>query len=50
MKATNANGIDTVKLSDNEGKHTGPTQQVNRYIQDARLLVEAALQEMAIVS
>lgn len=49
MKATNANGIDTVKLSDNEGKHTGPTQQVNRYIQDARLQVEAALLEMVIV-
>jgi nicotinate phosphoribosyltransferase len=47
MKATNANGIDTVKLSDNEGKHTGPTKQVNRYIEDARLMVEAALQEMA---
>jgi len=49
MKATNANGIDTVKLSDNEGKHTGPTAQVDRYIEDARAMVEAALQEMATV-
>ena len=32
MKATNVNGVDTVKLSDNEGKHTGPEQQVKRYI------------------
>jgi nicotinate phosphoribosyltransferase len=47
MKATNANGVDTVKLSDNEGKHTGPIAQVDRYIKDARLMVEAALQEMA---
>jgi nicotinate phosphoribosyltransferase len=44
MKATNVNGIDTVKLSDNEGKHTGPVQQVARYeaLKDARLLVETA--------
>jgi len=32
MKATQVNGIDTVKLSDNEGKHTGPQEQVDRYI------------------
>lgn len=49
MKATNANGYDTVKLSDNEGKHTGPTIQVDRYIEDARLMVEAALQELVTV-
>jgi len=47
MKATNVNGIDTVKLSDNEGKHTGPAEQVARYnaLKDARLMVEAALRE-----
>jgi len=39
MKATNVDGVDTVKLSDNEGKHTGPVQQVARYItlKDMRL-------------
>ena len=45
MKATNVNGVDTVKLSDEAGKHTGPKAQVDRYIAlvDARLEVEAAL-------
>lgn len=42
MKATNVNGVDTVKLSDNEGKHTGPQEQVDRYVAlvDARLAVD----------
>lgn len=31
MKATNVNGTDTVKLSDDIGKHTGPAPQVERY-------------------
>ena len=44
MKATNVNGIDTVKLSDNEGKHTGPVQQVARYI----TLKDVRLQEHAV--
>ena len=50
MKATNVDGIDTVKLSDNEGKHTGPQEQVDRYIalKDARLNVASAY-EMATV-
>jgi len=50
MKATNVDGIDTVKLSDNEGKHTGPQEQVDRYIElkDARLQVASAY-EMATV-
>jgi len=50
MKATNVNGIDTVKLSDNEGKHTGPQEQVDRYIalKNARLQVTGAY-EMATV-
>ncbi len=33
MKATHANGTETVKLSDNSGKHTGSETQVNRYKQ-----------------
>jgi nicotinate phosphoribosyltransferase len=46
MKATQVNGIDTVKLSDNEGKHTGPRAQVDRYIalKDARTKVTSALE------
>jgi nicotinate phosphoribosyltransferase len=31
MKATHVNQTDTVKLSDNIGKHTGPERQVQRY-------------------
>jgi nicotinate phosphoribosyltransferase len=33
MKATQVNGIDTVKLSDDQGKHTGPEHTVTRYQQ-----------------
>lgn len=32
MKATEVNGTETVKLSDDEGKHTGSQAQVARYI------------------
>ena len=32
MKAARANGTATVKLSDNAGKHTGPKDQVEKYI------------------
>ncbi len=32
MKATCVNDTPTVKLSDNEGKHTGPQEQVDRYV------------------
>ena len=42
MKATKANDIDTVKLSDNVGKHTGPEAQVNRYIEEAERIVREA--------
>lgn len=31
MKATSANGVATVKLSDNVGKHTGPADKIARY-------------------
>ncbi len=33
MKATNVNGADTVKLSDNPGKHTGPEEKIDAYKQ-----------------
>lgn len=48
MKATEVNGISTVKLSDGEGKHTGPEVQVQRYqqlVDEARLAVAGALKE-----
>ena len=50
MKATEVDGIPTVKLSDNVGKHTGPQEQVDRYIElvAARKLVEAAFQTEAV--
>lgn len=31
MKATQVNGVDTVKLSDNPGKHTGPQEKIEEY-------------------
>lgn len=42
MKATQVNGISTVKLSDVAGKHTGPAAQVERYeaLVNARLAAE----------
>jgi len=48
MKATSVNGTDTVKLSDNVGKHTGPEDQVSRYVLAAEEFVrEAYEKEMA---
>lgn len=32
MKATKVNGTETVKLSDSEGKHTGPPEKITQYI------------------
>ncbi len=51
MKVTDVNGVDTVKLSDDEGKHTGPQTQVDRYIafKDARRTVAETYKEMAAV-
>lgn len=51
MKATEVNGVSTVKLSDNEGKHTGTQAQVERYValKEARLSVKAAYAELASV-
>lgn len=31
MKATKVNGTETVKLSDDEGKHTGPAEKIAKY-------------------
>ena len=39
MKATKANDKFTVKLSDNEGKHIGPEDLVNNYINDKNLRI-----------
>lgn len=50
MKATDVNGVDTVKLSDVSGKHTGPAEQVERYknLAEARLEVDRALQNAGV--
>lgn len=48
MKAVAANGTPTVKLSDTEGKHTGPEQYVGRYqreVRKARILGAHAWQQ-----
>lgn len=46
MKAVRANGAPTVKLSDSEGKHTGPTEKVELYqTKVADALAQAAMKE-----
>lgn len=42
VKATAVNGIATVKLSDDEGKHTGPQEQVEKYLRAVNNANEAA--------
>lgn len=42
MKATHVNGTNTVKLSDNEGKHTGPEHKIKLYKQIFKLVKELA--------
>ncbi len=49
MKATRVNGTYTVKLSDNEGKHTGPPEEVDKYLDRvdvANKLAKAGMHEM----
>lgn len=49
MKATKVNGIPTVKLSDSIGKHTGPQDKVDQYVELAKVRNEvAALYETAL--
>lgn len=42
MKATNVNGVDTVKLSDAEGKHMGPPDLVEKYQQRVEIRIGIA--------
>lgn len=42
MKATNVNGIDTVKLSDAAGKHMGPPEKVEQYERNVGIRVGMA--------
>ncbi|MBF1033231.1 MAG: hypothetical protein HXL02_00460 [Candidatus Nanosynbacter sp.] len=44
MKATEADGVPTVKLSDTPGKHTGPDDKIREYSER----VKAALAENAL--
>jgi nicotinate phosphoribosyltransferase len=50
MKATNVDGTETVKLSDNEGKHTGSQEKVDQYIRlvEARKAVNDAVTTMVL--
>lgn len=49
MKATHVNQTDTVKLSDDIGKHTGPEQQVTRYQSAvATRLAQGALKQVVL--
>lgn len=50
MKATRVNDTATVKLSDSEGKHTGPEEKVNYYQSKvAEALARAATREMVLI-
>lgn len=50
MKATMADGVWTVKLSDDAGKHTGPEEYVQRYQeQTARAIGEQAFCALALI-
>lgn len=49
MKATEANGISTVKLSDTEGKHTGTPEKIALYKEKvAEALAKTAMQELVV--
>jgi nicotinate phosphoribosyltransferase len=50
MKATNVDGTETVKLSDNQGKHTGSQEKVDQYIRlvEARKAVNDAVTPMVL--
>ncbi|HET8883909.1 MAG TPA: nicotinate phosphoribosyltransferase [Candidatus Saccharimonadales bacterium] len=49
MKATHVNQMDTVKLSDDVGKHTGPEQKVEQYQSEvAKRMGETATQQMVL--
>jgi nicotinate phosphoribosyltransferase len=51
MKATHVNNVDTVKLSDDEGKHTGPEHTVARYQRDvAARIAKRAVHQSILVS
>jgi len=47
MKATRVNGTETVKLSDNEGKHTGSIEEIELYANSAaaHILAHLAMKE-----
>lgn len=51
MKATQVNGSETVKLSDDIGKHTGPERKVTRYQEAVTARIAAkAVQQAVLVS
>jgi nicotinate phosphoribosyltransferase len=50
IKATEVNGISTVKLSDNEGKHTGSPEDIARYKQHVAQRIAHTAVESQLVS
>lgn len=51
MKATHVNGNETVKLSDDEGKHTGPEHTVARYQQEvAKRIATKAIRQTVLAA
>lgn len=49
MKATKVNGTDTVKLSDDEGKHTGPVEKIALYKAAVKEVGRQATKKMVLV-
>jgi nicotinate phosphoribosyltransferase len=50
MKATLADGVPTVKLSDAEGKYTGPPEKIALYKEKvASAIAQTAVKEMVLV-
>lgn len=49
MKATEVNGTSTVKLSDDEGKHTGPIEKIWRYKAAVKEVGQRATKEVVLV-
>ncbi len=49
MKATKVNGTETVKLSDDEGKHTGPVEKIAMYQTAVKEVGRRAAKEVVLV-
>lgn len=50
MKATKVNNVDTVKLSDDTGKHTGPDDKVHEYQSRVALAIAKVCQKQLLIA